>query len=110
MVAEGFEEVGALVNDDVVLDVGVFLILDLEVVRGELGDREVGATDSPLVADDVGGLGDLAVQKVVHVGFVSLHDQMIQYTNSPSPTHLYYQPIETVRQSLKHLNAIISSQ
>jgi hypothetical protein len=54
------------------------------------------------VTDDIGSFGDLAVQEVFHVGFVSLHEQMIRYTNSPSSTHLYYHPLETVRRSLKH--------
>jgi hypothetical protein len=73
-ITEGFKEVVALVNDDVVLDVGVLLILDLEVVRRELSNWEVGATDRSLVADDVGSFSDLAVQKIVHVGFVCLHE------------------------------------
>lgn len=74
MVAEGLEEIGALVHDYVVLDVGVFLILNFEVVRRELGNGKVGAADSSLVADDIGCFGDCAVQEVVHVGFVSLHE------------------------------------
>lgn len=59
-------------------DFRVILILDLEVVGGELVDGEVGAADGALVRDDVGSLGNSAGQDVVHVGFVGLgHMDMI---------------------------------
>lgn len=70
LVLEGLEEVGAFVDDDVVLDIGVLLILDFEVVGGELLDGEVGGADRALVRDDVRRLRHAAVQDVVHVGFV----------------------------------------
>lgn len=70
MVGKCLEEVDAFVDHDVVLDVGVLLILDLEVVGGELLDGEVGGADGALVGDDVGSLRHAAVQDVVHVGFV----------------------------------------
>ena len=81
LVVERLNEVGPLVDDDVVLDVGVLLILDLEVVGGELLDGEVGAADGTLVADDVGSLGYSTVQQVVNVGLVCFShlDMIIKY-------------------------------
>ena len=70
IVVECLDEVDALVDDDVVLDVGVLLILELEVVGREDLDGKVGAADGALVADDVGSLGHAAVQQVVNVGLV----------------------------------------
>lgn len=62
LVVERLDEVDSLINDNVVLDVGVLLILELEVVGGELVDGKVGSADGALVADDIGSLSDSASQ------------------------------------------------
>lgn len=49
VVAESLDQVDTLINDDVMKDVGVLLILDLEVVGRELGDGKVGGTDGALM-------------------------------------------------------------
>jgi hypothetical protein len=64
-----------------VLDVGVLLILNLEVVGWELSDGEVGGADGSLVADDVGSLSDSSGEDVVDVGLISLGHWICEILN-----------------------------
>lgn len=63
------------------LDVRILLILDLEVIGGELGDGEVGGADGSLLADDVGSLSNSSSEDVVDVGLISLGHWICEILN-----------------------------
>jgi hypothetical protein len=72
LVPEGLKQVHSLINNDVVLDIGILFVLNFEVVGGEQLDGEVGSTDGALVADDVCSFSNATVQDVVDVWFIGL--------------------------------------
>ena len=72
VVLHGLNEVGALVDNDLVGLGGVVFILEVELIGGELLDRQVGGQEGSVVGHDVGSLCYSASGHVVDVGFVCL--------------------------------------
>ena len=72
VVGECLEEVGLLIHNHIVLDIGIFLILELEVVLGELLDGQVGGKDSTIMGKKVGSFSHSSVGQVFKVGLISV--------------------------------------
>ena len=72
LVGHGLKQDFCLVDDDILLDVGVLLIFELEIVGGEDLYGEVGSADGSAFGDEVGGLGDASCRYVIDVLFVNL--------------------------------------
>jgi hypothetical protein len=73
LVGQCVQKVYSLIHHNFVLNVGVLLILQLEVVGREDLDGQVGSADGALVTDDVGCLSHSAVGDVVKVRLVCCH-------------------------------------
>ncbi len=70
LVSNSVKQVFCLVDDDVGLDAGVFLIFDFEVVSWEGLDGEVGCADGSVSGHNVSSLGHASCGNIVDVGFI----------------------------------------
>lgn len=57
LVSQCFQQISTLVDNNLILLGGVFFVIELVLVAGELLDGEVGPTQGALLAQNVGSLG-----------------------------------------------------
>ena len=88
VVVQSFKEIDSLVNNNFFKLSWIFRIFKFEFVARKGLNRQVTATDSTFMTDDVCGLGNFTGQHVIHIGLVCFHQYI--FTNI---TKITYTPI-----------------